>query len=72
MIQLSHRIRLYPNSEAEAYLRRSTGVARFAWNWALATWNAKYQSGEKGMTGYSLVKEFNAIKGEDFPWTSVP
>jgi putative transposase len=67
--QFSHKVRLYPNQEAEAYLRRSTGAARFSWNWGLASWNAKYRAGEK-TSGYSLVKEFNSIKSVDFPWTS--
>jgi putative transposase len=45
-------------------------VARFAWNWGLATWNQKYLAGEKGMTGFGLVKEFNRTKHQKFPWTS--
>jgi putative transposase len=66
---LSHRIKLCPNWEAEQYLVQAVGTARFAWNWALARWQEKYDAGEKGMTGYSLVKEFNSIKAEEFPWT---
>jgi putative transposase len=67
---LSHRIKLYPNREAEQYLVRAVGTARFAWNWALARWQEKYKAGEKGLSGYSLVKEFNSVKAEEFPWTS--
>ena len=70
MTQLAHKIRLYPNQEAIVYFQRTAGTARFAWNWALATWKKKYEAGEKGMSGYSMVKEFNAIKGAEFPWTS--
>ncbi|MFA5054101.1 MAG: transposase [Parcubacteria group bacterium] len=70
MVQLAHKIRIYPSPEAEVYLRRSCGVARFAWNWALARWRTKYAQGERGMSGFSLVKEFNSIKKTEFPWTA--
>ena len=69
MPHLAHKIRIYPSQEAEVYLRRSCGIARFAWNWALNQWRTKYAAGEKGMSGFSLVKEFNALKGSEFPWT---
>jgi putative transposase len=65
---LSHKIKIYPNQKAERYLRSACGTARFAYNWALQTWIQKYQSGEKGMSGFSLVKEFNSIKDESYPW----
>jgi putative transposase len=68
MTQLAHKIKLCPNQEALQYLRNAAGTARFAYNWALRTWNDKYKSGEKGMSGYSLVKEFNSIKDNQFPW----
>jgi len=68
MPQLAHRIKLCPNQEAERYLRKASGTARFAYNWALKTWKDKYSQSEKGMSGYSLVKEFNSIKDDQFPW----
>lgn len=68
MPQLAHKIKLCPNQEALRYLRNASGTARFAYNWALRTCKDKYRSGEKGMSGYSLVKEFNSIKDEQFPW----
>ena len=70
MVQLAHKIRIYPSQEAEVYLRRSCGIARFAWNWALGHWRTKYAQGERGMSGFSLVKEFNSVKKTEFPWTS--
>ena len=70
MIGLAHKIPLYPDQQGDAHFRRAAGIARFAWNWALARWKAKYETGEREMSGYSLVKEFNAIKASDFPWTS--
>jgi len=68
MPQLAHKIKLCPDQEAERYLRAASGVARFSYNWALGAWINKYKSGEKGMNGFSLVKEFNSIKDEAFPW----
>ena len=70
MSHLAHKIRIYPSPEAEVYLRRSCGIARFAWNWALSQWRTKYTAGEKGISAYGLNKEFNALKGSEFPWTS--
>ena len=70
MTQLAHRIKLKPSRMAVQYFRRACGTSRFAYNWALSRWQEKYQSGEKWMSGFSLVKEFNAIKTEKFPWTS--
>jgi putative transposase len=66
---LAHKIRLEPNQEAIRYLRKASGTARFAYNWALGTWKEKYSKGQKGISAYSLDKEFNSIKGTQFPWT---
>jgi putative transposase len=70
VVQLAHKIRIYPSQEAEVYLRRSCGIARFAWNWALGRWRTKFAHGERGMSGFSLVKEFNSVKKTEFPWAS--
>jgi putative transposase len=64
---LSHRIRLVPTCEQESALRRACGVARFAYNWALAQWQRQYAAGEKP-SEIALRKMLNAIKGEQFPW----
>ena len=68
MPTLSHKIRLDPTEAQIVQFRKACGCARFAWNWALARWNEKYAAGEK-CSGRSLDKEFNAIKGELYPWT---
>lgn len=70
VIQLSHKIRIYPSREAEIYLKKSCGIARFAYNWALARWRTKYAAGERGISAYDLDKEFNALKSTEFPWVS--
>ncbi len=64
---LAHRIRLVPTSEQEAHFRRACGVARFAYNWALAEWQRQYRSGEKP-SEMALRKRLNARKNTDFPW----
>jgi putative transposase len=69
MISLAHKIRLYPNQEALRYLAKSAGTSRFAYNWALARWKKRYRDGEKP-TVNRLNAEFNARKGNEFPWTS--
>ena len=64
---LGHRIRLEPTYEQIAYFSRACGVARFAYNWALAEWRRQYHSGGKP-SELALRKQLNAIKGEQFPW----
>lgn len=43
------------------------GVARFAFNWGLQRWNEVYREGGKP-SGYSLKREWNTVKGVQFPW----
>ena len=63
----SHVIKLYPTQKQETFFLRSCGTARFAYNWALSTWKAKYENGEK-TSAFSLIKELTAIKRKEFPW----
>ncbi len=64
---LSHKIQLDPTPQQEIYLRRACGVARFVWNWALERWRQEYEAGGQP-SGLALKKQFNAIKGREFPW----
>lgn len=64
---LAHRIRLVPNVEQEVYFRKACGVARFAYNWALAEWKRRHAAGEKP-SEIALRKALNALKHEQFPW----
>ena len=64
---LAHRIRLAPTTAQEAHFARACGVARFAYNWALAEWRCQYASGEKPSQA-DLRKRLNALKREYFPW----
>jgi len=62
-----HVIRLDPTVKQTNALARAAGVSRFTFNWALAEWNKQYRAGEKPSAA-KLKKQFNAIKGEQYPW----
>ena len=64
---LAHRIALAPNHKQAAYFARASGVARFAYNWALAEWRCEYKEGGKP-SEMMLRKRLNALKREQFPW----
>lgn len=64
-----HKIKLDPTQEQAIYFARACGVARFAFNWALAAWKEEYEAGGKPNEA-ALRKRLNAIKGEQFPWMS--
>jgi putative transposase len=63
----SHVIRLNPTPEQEVYFRKACGVARHAYNWALARWK-EYRETGKRVKIKDLKAEYNQIKGEQFPW----
>jgi putative transposase len=63
----SHVIRLNPTPEQEVYFRKACGVARHAYNWALARWK-DYRAERKRVKIKDLKAEYNRIKGEQFPW----
>lgn len=46
---------------------RAAGVSRFTYNWGLDEWERQYAAGLKPNV-QKLKKQFNAIKGEKFPW----
>ncbi len=64
---LAHRIALDPNRHQREQFARAAGCARFTWNWSLAVWQRQYEAGEKPTAG-KLKRQFNTIKGEQFPW----
>ena len=64
---LSHKIRIYPNREQEQFLKKSCGVARFAYNWGLEEWQNQYKNGGKP-NRFKLDKQFNSIKKQEFPF----
>lgn len=62
-----HKIKLDPTQEQALYFARACGVARFAFNWALAAWKEEYEAGGKPNEA-ALRKRLNAIKAEQFLW----
>ncbi|MGF6274857.1 putative transposase [Massilia sp. UYP11] len=70
---IAHRIRLDPNNAQATYLARAAGVARFAYNWALAEWQRQYEACKANPalpapSQLALRRQLNAIKREQFPW----
>jgi len=63
----AHKIKLYPTKLQEALLRKSCGVARHSYNWALGKWKELYETGEKP-SAYYLVKLQNSIKRQEMPF----
>lgn len=63
----AHKIKLYPTKSQEEFFRKSCGVARFAYNWALVKWQENYENGIKN-NAYKLIKHLNSIKKTEFPW----
>ena len=63
----SHVIRLNTTQEQDLYFRKACGVARHAYNWALARWKEARAEGKR-VTLKELKAEYNRIKGEQFPW----
>lgn len=61
----AHEIKLYPTKSQETLLRKSCGVARHSYNWALSLWKIMYGKGEKP-SAYTLIKLQNSIKRQEF------
>ena len=82
-VKLAHKIELIPTAAQIEYFQKACGVSRFAYNWALASWNSQYKDwkeaeDEAKKNGtinllskpkeYELRKQFNAIKKEKYPF----
>jgi len=70
---LTHKIALDLNNKQVTYCQQAAGTARFAYNWALANWNAQYKAWQADNslskpTQFALRRQLNAIKREQFPW----
>lgn len=65
----SIKIRLKPTREQEILMFKSTGVARFAYNWGLAKWEEMYKQ-EMKPSKARIKKEFNNTikKKEEYKW----
>jgi putative transposase len=66
-MQKAHRIRLNPTPEQAAAFMRAAGIARFAWNWALAEYHRRKEAGE--LIDWNMIKkEFRARIDTEFPF----
>jgi putative transposase len=70
---IAHKIALDPNNVQATYLKKACGVARFAYNWALAEWQRQYEAWKQDNSlpkpsQAALRRQLNAIKREQFPW----
>src|SRR6266852_5432556 len=65
----AHVMRLNATAEQEVYFRKACGVARHAYNWALARWKQARAEGKR-VKMRELKAEYNRIKHEQFPWCS--
>ena len=69
----AHKIALDLNNTQTTYMARAAGVARFAYNWALAEWNRQYEVWKADNSlpkpsQMSLRRQLNSVKHEQFPW----
>ena len=65
---LAHVIALDATAAQEQHFRKACGVARLAYNWALAEWKRKYEAGERP-SAYKLKIKWNEIRRSQFPFT---
>lgn len=63
----SHIIKLYPTKSQEILFKKSCGVARYSYNWALCKWKEMYENGENP-SAYTLIKIQNNLKKEKWPF----
>lgn len=66
---LGQRVRLRPTKEQELQLWKSSGTARWAYNWALDRQEKNYTNGGNFLSDNDLRKEVTQLKKtEDFSW----
>ena len=71
LVNQAFRYELKPNNEQVGLLVKHCGVARFAWNWALARRMELYKTKEGKERFTSAItqhKELNALKKTDYQW----
>lgn len=70
---IAHKIALDLSNVQATHLARAVGVARFAYNWALAEWQRQYEACKLDASlpkpsEMALRRQLNALKREQFPW----
>jgi putative transposase len=69
----AHKIQLDPNNAQRTYFAKASGVARFAYNWALVEWGTQYEFWKQDNTSpkpsqAALRRKLNASKSTRYPW----
>src|SRR5947209_18511291 len=67
MMQKAHKIRLNPTPEQAQAFMRAAGIARFAYNWALAEYKRLKEAGE-AVDWNAIKKKFRATIDTEFPF----
>ena len=70
LIHKTYYTEVDPTDVQLTLLKKHVGCARFAYNWGVAEARRLYEEENIYSSGYDLNKRFNAIKKEQFPWTS--
>lgn len=65
---LSSKVRLKPNKLQETQLWKSTGIARFIYNWTLNRQQENYANGNKFISDNELRKELTQLKKSELSW----
>lgn len=64
----SIKVQLKPNNKQKSLLFQCAGVARFAYNWALAKQEENYKNGGQFLTDSDLRKQLTQLKKTDLAW----
>jgi len=72
-MQLTHKIELDPTKDQIVHLEKSSGCARFAYNWGLNKWNEMYKDWKgnnqlEKPSALLIKKKFNEVKEKEYPW----
>lgn len=66
---ITKKVRLRPNQQQEVQLYKSSGTARFIYNWVLGKQQENYKKGNKFISDSILRKEITQLKKtEEFNW----
>lgn len=69
VVYKAYKTELDPNNKQKTLFKKNCGVARFAYNWGLATLEEDYKNEKKlKPNAFLLGKIFNIIKREKYPW----
>lgn len=70
---MAHKVALDLTDRQKTYCAQAAGVARFAYNWALAEWRSQYLAYREDRTlpapnALAIRRKLNSVKRSDFPW----